>query len=117
MSEQRITIGVIAKLAEQVEDYDDFYEKLEDLGSKLRPTYGGDMIVFRHQDGPSYETGLIFVDKELTDLILERFLKELEKASVSIKSGTEKVFIDNWYDGCDPPHLNIEVDDVYGENE
>ena len=115
MSEQRITVGVIAKLEHEIDD--DFNERLEDLGSKLRPTYGGDMIVFRHQNGPSYETELIFIDKEFTDLVLGRFRKELEKASLSIKPGTEKVFFDNWYDGCDPPHLDVEVDDVYGENE
>lgn len=110
MSEQRVTVGVIALLDKPIGNFhtdawQELSEKLDESGSKLKITYGGDMVVYRHEDGPSYDAGLVIFDKN--DSIFGDFHEELHLAGIFIREGTEKMFVDNWYDGCDPPHIAI----------
>lgn len=110
MSEQRVTVGVIALLDQpignvQTDAWEELTDKLDEADSKLKITYGGDMVVYRHEDGPSYDARLVIFDKN--DSIFDDFRKELHLAGLTIVEGTEKMFVDNWYDGCDPPHIAI----------
>lgn len=110
MSEQRVTVGVIALLERPIgnlrtEEWDELTERLDASGSKLKITYGGDMVVYRHQDGPVYDAGLIIFDEN--DNMFDVFQEELSLAGLFAVEGTAKMFVDNWYDGCDPPHINI----------
>ena len=118
MSEQRVTVGVMAQLHGPVGDLrQESHCKLEDLlesiGSRLKLSYGGDIIVYIHQDGPSYDSGLVLMSKD----IMEDFYNELAHADLYVYQGTAKQFVDNWYDGADPSHLNITLEEAgYEEN-
>lgn len=120
MSGMRLTVGVIAQLVHGYGNYnqpahEEFQEKLETMGSPLRLTYGGDMIVFRESDkrldydGP----GMMILDGD----IMQRFGRALLDADVRVYSGTPRVFIDHWYDGGDPPHIDITQQQVGYEKE
>jgi len=105
MSDQRITAGVFAELASPVGDYNEeahqgLQERLEFIGSSLRLNHSGDIIIFKDEDGPSYQTGLIVAD----DRMLHRFHDQLAAAGLVVFAGTEKFFFDHWYDGCDSNH-------------
>lgn len=112
MSGMRLTVGVIAQLEKSFGDYnqpehEDLQDHLETIGSRLKLTYGGDMIVFiqsdsREDDGP----GLVLAD----DDIMVEFEEELRLANLFVLAGTPKMFVDNWYDGADPPHLDITLE-------
>lgn len=115
MSGMRLTVGVIAQLAKSVGDYNQpeheaLAEKLEDMKSSLKLTYGGDMIVYIAEDkrtdheGP----GLILLDEN----IMEDFEMELRQAGLFVFQGTPKVFVDHWYDGADPGHIDISLGDA-----
>lgn len=120
MSGMRLTVGIIARLAKSVGDYNQpehqaLTEKLEEMKSSLNLTYGGDMIVYIEEDKRTdYEgPGLILVE----DDIMSSFEQELALAGLFVFQGTPKVFVDHWYDGADPPHLNISLADAgYEEN-
>lgn len=109
MSSMRLTVGVIAQLEKSFGDFNqdahiELDERLESIGSRLKLTYGGDMIVFiqaDHRDGEG--RGLVLMD----DDIFVEFEEELRLANLFVVSGTPKMFVDNWYDGSDPPHIDI----------
>lgn len=119
MSSQRLTVGVIAQLEKSFGDFNqsehiDLDEHLESIGSRLKLTYGGDMIVFiqsDHRDGEGRD--LVLMD----DDIFVEFEEELRLANLFVFSGTPKMFVDNWYDGGDPPHLDISLADAGYEEE
>jgi hypothetical protein len=115
MSGMRLTVGVIAQLTKSVGDYNQpeheaLAEKLEEMKSPLKLTYGGDMIVYIEQDkrtdydGP----GLILLEDDL----MSAFEQELALADLFVFQGTPKIFVDHWYDGADPPHIDITLDDA-----
>lgn len=115
MSGMRLTVGIIAQLSKSVGDYDQpeheaLAEKLEVMDSPLQLTYGGDMIVYVEKDertdysGP----GLILLE----DNIMSSFEQELALADLFVLQGTPKLFVDHWYDGADPPHIDISLEDA-----
>lgn len=115
MSGMRLTVGIIAQLSKSVGDYNQpehqaLAEKLEVMDSPLQLTYGGDMIVYVEKDertdysGP----GLILLE----DDIMSSFEQELALADLFVLQGTPKVFVDHWYDGADPPHIDISLEDA-----
>ncbi|UTC25259.1 hypothetical protein P7_069 [Pectobacterium phage vB_PcaM_P7_Pc] len=120
MSRMRLTVGVIAQLVQGYGNYnqpthEEFQEKLETMGSPLRLTYGGDMIVFIESDKrPDYDDPCMMI---LDEDIMQRFGRALLDADIRVYSGTPKVFIDHWYDGVDPPHIDISLEDAGYEEE
>lgn len=120
MSGMRLTIGIIAQLQTSVGDFNQeehqaLGEYLESINSPLRLTYGGDMVVYIDSDKRTdyEETGLTILDPG----IMEVFEMELEKAGLFVFQGTPQVFVDHWYDGCDPPHIDITLEDAgYSED-
>lgn len=120
MSGMRLTVGIIAKLEKSFGDYNqsehiDLDEHLENIGSKLRLTYGGDMIVFIEKDKRTdYEgCGLMLLDNDL----MADFWQELATANLFVVEGTPKVFVDHWYDGADPGHIDITLEEAGYEEE
>lgn len=121
MSSMRLTVGVIAQLVQGYGNYnqpahEEFQEKLETMGSPLRLTYGGDMIVFIESDKrPDYDGpgGMMILDGD----IMQQFERALLDADIRVYSGTPKLFIDHWYDGGDPPHIDISLEDAGYEEE
>jgi hypothetical protein len=120
MSGMRLTVGIIAKLEKSFGDYNqsehiDLNEHLENIGSKLRLTYGGDMIVFIEKDKRTdYEgCGLMLLDNDL----MADFWQELATANLFVVEGTPKVFVDYWYDGADPGHIDITLAEAGYEEE
>ncbi|QQG33373.1 hypothetical protein [Pectobacterium phage PcCB7V] len=120
MSGMRLTVGIIAQLAKSVGDYNQpehqaLTEKLEDMKSSLKLTYGGDMIVYIAEDkrtdynGP----GLILVEEDIMSL----FEQELALAGLFVFQGTPKVFVDHWYDGADANHIDITLEQAGYEKE
>lgn len=111
MSGMRLTIGVIAQLEKSFGDYNqpehiDLDDHLESIGSRLKLTYGGDMIVFIQSDKSQDDgCGIIICD----DDIMVEFEEELRLANLFVVAGTPRMFVDNWYDGADPSHLNISL--------
>lgn len=115
MSEQRVTVGVIGLLElpignSRTEEWEELTERLDASGSLLKITYGGDMVVYRHQDGPVYDAGLIIFDEN--DNMFDVFKEELSMAGIHIVEGTAKMFVDNWYDGCDAPHMMLTLEEA-----
>lgn len=111
MSQQRVTAGIIARLETPVGDlhteaWGNLSEKLDD--TKLHLTYGGDMIVYRYQDGPAYDAELVIFDDG--DEIFPLFEEELALAGLFVVEGSAKMFVDNWYDGADAPHIDITLE-------
>lgn len=115
MSGMRLTVGIIAQLSKSVGDYNQpehqaLAEKLEVMDSPLQLTYGGDMIVYVEKDertdysGP----GLILLEEN----IMSSFEQELALADLFVLQGTPKLFVDHWYDGADPPHIDISLEDA-----
>lgn len=120
MSGMRLTVGIIAQLTKGVGDYNQpehqaLTEKLEDMKSPLQLTYGGDMIVYIEEDkrtdheGP----GMIMMDQD----IMTSFELALKVAGLFVFQGTPKMFVDHWYDGADPNHLDISLDQAGYEEE
>lgn len=115
MSEQRVTVGVIALLDPPLgnlhtDSWQEVSDRLDEIDSKLKITYGGDMVVYRHEDGPSYDAGLVIFDQN--DNMFGNLQEELRQAGLFIVEGSEKMFVDNWYDGCDPPHIAMTREDA-----
>lgn len=115
MSEQRVTVGVIAELSFHVGKYDtkehgELEGLLDIMGSKLKVSYDGSMIIYIHQDMPSYDAGLIIFGDN--DDIYAGFIEELNKAGVSTIKKNKKVFVDNWYDGSDAPHMMLTLEEA-----
>lgn len=115
MSGMRLTIGVIAQLVHGYGDYNEpahqeFQADLEEMESPLKLTYGGDMIVYiasdsrTDYDGP----GLNILDND----IMDQFGMALIQANLMVYQGSQKVFVDHWYDGADPPHIDISLSDA-----
>lgn len=122
MSDQRFTMGLIALLKEPVGDlhtdeWQGLSEKLYDSGCKLFLTYGGDMIVYRHIDEVAYESGLrIFRPNDKT--MSREFSNALVKAGIAIVPRSVRGFVDNWYDGADPNHIDLTREDAgYGSKD
>lgn len=120
MSGMRLTVGVIAQLAQGYGDYNqpahiEFQEKLEEMESPLQLTYGGDMIVYIDSDSRTDYDGPGL--KILNDDIMQQFEMALIQADLMVYQGTPKVFVDHWYDGADPPHINISLEDAGYEEE
>lgn len=118
MSGMRLTVGVIAKLDRGFGDFDQLdhialEEYLERIGSRLKLTYGGDMVVFIQSDSRDGEGGLVLMNEDM----LAEFEEEIRLANLSVLEGTPKIFVDNWYDGCDPPHLDITLEQAGYEKE
>lgn len=113
MSEQRVTVGVIAELAFPVGKLNDkahreLEDKLDSMSSKLKVSYDGTMIIYVHEDTPAYDAGLVlFGDNEE---IYSGFIAQLNMAGISTVKKNKKVFVDNWYDGCDPPHVMLTLE-------
>lgn len=115
MSGMRLTVGVIAQLDRCYGDYNqeahqNLSDHLESIKSSLKLTYGGDMIVYIAEDKRTdYEgPGLILLDEN----IMEDFEMELRRANLFVFQGTPKVFVDHWYDGADPGHIDISLGDA-----
>lgn len=115
MSGMRLTVGVIAQLDKPFGDFhqeqhQNLSDYLDRIGSKLKLTYGGDMIVYIAEDKRTdYEgPGLILLDEN----IMEDFEMELRQAGLFVFQGTPKVFVDHWYDGADPGHIDISLGDA-----
>lgn len=120
MSGMRLTVGIIAQLSKSVGDYNQpehqaLTEKLEDMKSSLKLTYGGDMVVYIEEDKRTdYEgPGMIILGED----IMSSFEQELVLAGLFVFQGTAKMFVDHWYDGADPNHLDISLDDAGYEEE
>lgn len=120
MSGMRLTVGVIAQLAKSVGDYNQpkhqaLTEKLEDMKSSLELTYGGDMVVYIEEDKRmDYEgCGLMLINNDL----MSDFWQELATANLFVVDGTPKVFVDHWYDGADPGHIDITLEQAGYEKE
>lgn len=110
MSEERVTVGVVAELSFPVGKYDkethrSLEEKLDLMDSKLKISYDGTMIIYVHKDTPAYEAGLVIFGEN--DDIYTGFIEELKKAGLSTIKKNKKVFVDNWYDGSDAPHMML----------
>lgn len=115
MSGMRLTVGVIAQLVHGYGDYNqpahqEFQEKMEAMKSPLDLTYGGDMIVYIDSDSRTdYDgPGLKILDND----IMHQFEMALIQADLMVYQGTPKVFVDHWYDGVDPPHKDISLEDA-----
>lgn len=120
MSGMRLTVGIIAQLAKSVGDYNQpehqiLSEKLEDMKSSLKLTYGGDMIVYIDSDSRTEYDGP--GPKILDNDIMHQFEMALIQADLMVYQDTPKVFVDHWYDGSDPPHLDINLDGAGYEKE
>lgn len=115
MSGMRLTIGIIAQLDRcfgdfHQEEHQAISEYLDRIGSKLQLTYGGDMVVYIEQDHRTdYEGPGISV---LENDMMSDFEEELRAAGLCVYQGTPKVFVDHWYDGADPNHLDISLEDA-----
>lgn len=122
MSNQRFTMGLIALLKEPVgdlhtEEWEQLSEKLYDSGSKLFPTYGGDMIAYRHIDVPVYEAGLMVFDPK-DHSMAKAFNEQLLNVGISIVTGSMRGFIDNWYDAADSNHIDLTREEAgYGKKD
>lgn len=117
MSSMRITYGVVAAMVipvKQKDEYEELQDWLEEIDSPLGISYSRDVIFYRAQDGEETDFDLIIVDK---DKILKSFYEELERANIPVVEGTEKIFFDRWYDGCDSNHSGIELSDLREEGE
>lgn len=122
MSNQRFTMGLMALLQDPVgdlhtEEWGTLSEKLYDSGCGLFLTYGGDMIVYRHIDEVAYESGLrIFRPNDKT--MSREFSAALVKAGIAIIPQSIQGFVDNWYDGADPNHIDLTREDAgYGSKD
>lgn len=107
MSDNRITIGVMAKLETPFleEDRQEVQEIWEEQKIPLQLNYDANIVVYVHQDMPGYQCGLVFFE----DNIMEQFENELFRAGIFAVEGTARMFVDHWYDGVDPTHLNISL--------
>lgn len=115
MSEQRVTVGVIALLDPPLGNlhtnaWQEVSDRLDETDSKLKITYGGDMVVYIHEEGPSYDAGLVIFDQN--DNMFSYLQEELRQVGLFIVEGSEKMFVDNWYDGCDAPHIAMTREDA-----
>lgn len=113
MSEQRVTVGVIAELSFPVGKYDskahrELEDRLDLMGSKLKITYDGNMIVYVHEETASYDAGMVIFGEN--DDIYAGFIEQLNQAGISTIKKNKKVFVDNWYDGCDAPHMMLTLE-------
>lgn len=119
MSDNRVTVGVMAMLAKPIgnhntEEWHDFNDTMDEKGRNLRLNYDGNIVVYIESDGPDYEAGLLILDNE--GLIAD-FYAEVETEGIQVLLGTPKVFVDHWYDGVDPPHINLSLEDAGYEKE
>lgn len=111
MSSQRLTIGMIALLKNPIPEVDwetvtnDLYNK----DSRIRITYGGEMVVYIHKDTEVYDMGIEIFDVQGSS---EDFDEELMKAGLEILTGSKKSFVDNWYDGADAGHIDLSPEDA-----
>lgn len=101
MSDQRITVGVMARLsgaamANCAEE--DYREQLRDLG--LYVSGDGTIIYNEIHDGPSYNFDF-YVTNDLDVIEFEQFCDE---SDVEIVRGSAKFYFSHWYDGCESPH-------------
>lgn len=115
MSGMRLTIGIIAQLDRcfgdfNQEDHQNVSDYLDRIGSKLKLTYGGDMVVYIDQDHRTDHEGPGI--KILENDMMSDFEEELRAAGLFVYRGTPKVFVDHWYDGADPSHLDISLEDA-----
>lgn len=116
MSGMRLTMGIIAQLSNKVGDYnqeehqalDDYLER---IGSSLQLTYGGDMIVYTHEDKRTDDEGPGMALINIPEM-MEAFEHELMTAGLFVFQGTPQLFVDHWYDGADPNHLDISLEDA-----
>lgn len=112
MSEQRVTVGIVGMLFFPVGKFGStshqaLEDKLSEMNSKLRITYDGDMIVYIASDVPDYEAGLTLCGDES---MFEAFHNELVAAGLAVLKNKQRMFVDNWYDGSDPPHLMLTLE-------
>lgn len=113
MSEQRVTVGVIAELSFPVGKLNDkahreLEDKLYSMRSRLKISYDGTMVIYVHEDKPVYDAGLVlFGDNEE---MYSGFIAQLNMAGISTVKKNKKFFVDNWYDGCDPPHVMLTLE-------
>lgn len=107
MSDNRLTIGVIAKL-----EPDSPAIAWED-DPHIQLTYDGKMVVYVHDEKSLHDAyGVNLLD----DYILQSFFKGIERVGAKIVKDSQKVFVEVWYDGSDPGYLSSKIKDIYGED-
>lgn len=116
MSGMRLTMGIIAKLSKPVgdfhqEEHQTISDYLERIGSSLQLTYGGDMVVYIHEDKRTDDEGPGMSVVNIPEM-MEDFEYELREAGLFVFQGTPQFFVDHWYDGADPNHLDISLEDA-----
>ncbi|WWT49235.1 hypothetical protein [Escherichia phage vB_EcoM-LTH01] len=107
MSDNRLTIGVIAKLEP------DSPAIAWENDPHIQLTYDGKMVVYVHDEKSLHDAyGVNLLD----DYILQSFFKGIERAGAKIVKDSQKVFVEVWYDGSDPGYLSSKIKDIYGED-
>lgn len=113
MSGMRLTIGVMAKLEESISrrDCEDLNDRLSDQDSPLAITYDGEKVVFsKHDFGDYDDKSLVILDPKK---LFDEFESEANMAGILFVPGSERIFVDEWYDGADSQHMTAKTSKVY----
>lgn len=97
MSEQKITVGLVAKVVSTPKiDKDELHDLLHDNAMGL--SYDGKFIYFNVFDDYCYNFSLMVGVPDSTE-----FVEKCWKFGIGIEEESIKPFFAYWYDGCDSP--------------
>lgn len=104
LSEQYISYGVIAKLKQEVEDFDSFqvllYKKDEE---KLNISYDCTLAYMNYYYDFSYEFSIKLLSKNFIESMKQTFKEKLEEYNLEVDEESMKIFFNHHYSGSDNP--------------